>query len=185
MESMRILAISGSLRQQSSNSALMHAIINRAPIQLQFSVYKGIGELPHFNPDLDLDEGPVTVLQFRSALKQADGVLICTPEYGNGVPGTLKNALDWIVSSGEFVNKQTAVITASPTPLGGDKAFASLLLTLRMINAIIVEDASLMIPQISLKMNREGEITSPELEKQIQEALQAFQSACSNHLEQQ
>ncbi|MWC29559.1 NADPH-dependent FMN reductase [Paenibacillus sp. MMS18-CY102] len=177
METIQVLAISGSLRQKSSNSALMQAIIDRAPENMSFNVYSGIGELPHFNPDIDLDEGPESVQNLRLQLKQADAVLICSPEYGNGVPGSLKNALDWIVSSGEFVNKRTAVITASPTPMGGDKAFASLLLTLRMINAIIVEEASIMIPQISLKLNQQGEITSEELQQQIATALEALAQA--------
>ncbi|EFM08737.1 NADPH-dependent FMN reductase [Paenibacillus curdlanolyticus YK9] len=179
MKPIQVLAISGSLRQKSSNSALMQAIMERAPENMTFSVYRGVGDLPHFNPDIDLDEGPVSVQDLRSQLKQTDAVLICSPEYGNGVPGSLKNALDWIVSSGEFVNKPTAVITASPTPMGGDKAHASLLLTLRMINAIIVEEASIMIPQISLKLNQQGEIVSEELQQQIDAVLDALLHAGS------
>ncbi|SFE82521.1 NAD(P)H-dependent FMN reductase [Paenibacillus algorifonticola] len=162
-----LLAISGSLRKKSSNTALMNAIIALAAEPVRFSVYNGLGELPHFNPDLDVEEGPATVRELRKQLKEADGVLICTPEYGNGVPGSLKNALDWIVSSGEFVNKRVAVVTASPSPMGGDKANASLLLTLNMINAIIVEQGTVMIPHIALKMNKEGAITDEETKQQL------------------
>ncbi|KQO10645.1 NADPH-dependent FMN reductase [Paenibacillus sp. Leaf72] len=163
----QLLAISGSLREKSSNTALMNAIIALAEEHVRFSVYSGLGELPHFNPDLDVEEGPATVGELRRQLKEADGVLICTPEYGNGVPGSLKNALDWIVSSGEFVNKRVAVVTASPSPMGGDKANASLLLTLNMINAIIVDHGVVMIPHITLKMSKEGAITDEETKQQL------------------
>jgi NAD(P)H-dependent FMN reductase len=87
-----ILAISGSLRKQSTNTMLMNAMMGLAPTTLKFQVYDQLNDLPHFNPDLDVDDGSLPVQYFRSQLKQADGVLICTPEYGNGIPGVLKNA---------------------------------------------------------------------------------------------
>lgn len=109
-----------------------------------------------------------------------DGVLICTPEYGNGVPGALKNALDWLVSSGEFVNKPTAVISASPSPMGGHLAHASLLLTLQMINAQIVKNGKVIIPHITLKLNQEGEITNAETRQELEALLQGLEQACSS-----
>jgi chromate reductase len=174
----KLLAISGSLRQNSSNTALMNAIIGLATENMKFNIYGGLGDLPHFNPDIDVDEGPVPVRGLRRQIKEADGVLICTPEYGNGVPGVLKNALDWLVSSGEFMNKPTAVISASPTPMGGDKANASLLLTLKMINAEIVESGTLIIPHITLKLNKEGIITDPKLKQELLSVLQTLEQAC-------
>jgi chromate reductase len=175
---LRILAISGSLREKSSNTALMKAIIALSSGDIQFTIYGGLGDLPHFNPDLDLDDGPASVQELRLQLKEADGVLICTPEYGNGVPGVLKNALDWLVSSGEFMNKPTAVISASPTPMGGDKAHASLLLTLNMINAEIIEGGTMMIPHITLKLNKEGVITDSETKQRLLTVLKALEQAC-------
>ncbi|WP_374955063.1 NADPH-dependent FMN reductase [Paenibacillus sp. PCH8] len=157
-----ILAISGSLRNQSSNTLLLQAMTKLAPSNLDFQEYKKLNALPHFNPDLDLDEGPDSVQHLRSLLNSSDGVLICTPEYGNGIPGVLKNALDWIVSSGEWMNKPTVVIAASPSPLGGNQAYASLLLTLKMINANVIHDASFTIPHITLKMNKQGIITDAD-----------------------
>jgi chromate reductase len=174
----KVLAISGSLRKKSSNASLMKAIIRIAPENMKFIIYGGLGDLPHFNPDIDVDEGPAQVRGFRIQLKDADGVLICTPEYGNGVPGVLKNALDWLVSSGEFMNKPTAVISASPTPMGGDKAHASLLLTLKMINAEIVERGTLIIPHITLKLNNQDIITNPELKQELLSVLHEFEKAC-------
>ncbi|AET58951.1 nadph-dependent fmn reductase [Paenibacillus terrae HPL-003] len=178
-QKVKVLAISGSLRQKSSNTALLKATIGLASENMIFTMYNGLGELPHFNPDLDIDEGPASVNELREQLKEADGVLICTPEYGNGVPGALKNALDWIVSSGEFVNKPTAVISASPSPMGGNLAHASLLLTLQMINAEIVENGKVIIPHITLKLNQEGEITNLETRQELQALLQGLEQACS------
>jgi chromate reductase len=171
----KILAISGSLRKSSTNTALLHATENLAPSHLDFKFYEGLGTLPHFNPELDGEDSipPESVSDLRTRLKEADGILICTPEYGNGVPGVLKNALDWIVSSGEFMNKPVAVISASPTPMGGDKAHASLLLTLNMVNAKIVAEG-MIIPFIRLKLNNEGEITDPALADELRSLLSAL-----------
>lgn len=174
---MKILTISGSLRQQSSNTLLMHAIMALAPDAFDYTVYDGLGDLPHFNPDIDTEDGPAHVTKLRTLLKETDGVLICTPEYGNGVPGVLKNALDWIVSSGEFMNKPTAVISASPTPMGGDKAHASLLLTLNMINAKIVDGGTMMIPHITLKLNKAGVITDADTAQSLRDLLNAMKQA--------
>lgn len=170
--------ISGSLRQKSSNTALMNAIIGMAPETMKFTIYDGLNDLPHYNPDIDTEEGPASVEDLRRQLTEADGVLFCTPEYGNGVPGVLKNALDWLVSSVVFMNKPTAVISASPTPMGGDKAHASLLLTLRMTNAKIVE--GLIIPQINLKLSQERVITHPETKQELSVVLQGLEQACCN-----
>jgi len=177
-KALKILAISGSLREKSSNTALMKAIIALAPENMKFTIYGGLGNLPHFNPDIDVDNGPPPVVELRTQLKEADGVLICTPEYGNGVPGVLKNALDWIVSSGEFMNKPTAVISASPSPMGGDKAHASLLLTLKMIEATIVDGGTMMIPHIGLKLNKEGVITDLDTKQKLLTVLSVLEQAC-------
>jgi chromate reductase, NAD(P)H dehydrogenase (quinone) len=155
----KILAISGSLRNSSSNTNLIRAASAIAQKEkMIFTIYGGLGDLPHFNPDLDGDEPPATVTDLRKQIKAADGVLICTPEYANGVPGVLKNALDWIVSSGEFVNKPTAVISASPLATGGKNAHDSLLLTLKMMTAAIVEGGTMNIPLVSKKLSPEGEL---------------------------
>ncbi|MBD2020047.1 NAD(P)H-dependent oxidoreductase [Leptolyngbya sp. FACHB-36] len=155
----KILAISGSLRASSSNTALLHAASALAPDSMTISIYDGLGSLPHFNPELDGDEVLASVRNWRDQLKRSEGVLFCTPEYAHGVPGALKNALDWIVSSGEFMNKPTAVISASPSPDGGDKASTSLVQTLRVMMAEIVEGAILCIPAVSAKLNSKGEVT--------------------------
>lgn len=167
-----ILAISGSLRSQSSNTRLVHAIVGLAPPDIKVKIYNGIAQLPHFNPELEGDLDLVAVKEWRTQLQAADGVLFCTPEYAHGVPGTLKNALDWIVSSGEFMDKPTAVISASPSPDGGDKANASLVQTLRVMMADIPDGAILCIPGISAKINATGELTDTSTELTLRSVLQ-------------
>ena len=110
---MRILAISGSLRAASANTALLQAAALLAPDGVRVEFYDGIGSLPHFNPDVDREPALPPVAHWRAALRSADAVLLSSPEYVHGVPGSLKNALDWIVSSGEFSGKPLALINTS------------------------------------------------------------------------
>ncbi len=104
---MRFLAISGSLRVESKNTAVLKEIMVLAPVGIQIELYTGLASLPHFNPDL---EENFAVRDFREQLQIADAVIICSPEYAHGVPGSLKNALDWVVSSGELMEKPVALV---------------------------------------------------------------------------
>ncbi len=141
-----ILIISGSLRAGSSTDAVISAVISYAAIVANITRYDNIGILPHFN---DNPDPPKEVIDFRNMLTAADGILICTPEYAFGVPGSLKNALDWTVSSGELVYKPVGLITAAT---GGDKAHASLLLTLTALSANVADESKLLIAFIRAKM---------------------------------
>jgi chromate reductase, NAD(P)H dehydrogenase (quinone) len=160
----KILAISGSLRSSSSNTNILRALVNLVPVNTTIEIYENIGNLPHFNPEIDDDRVLLSVQDWRSQLQQADAVIFCTPEYAHGVPGVLKNALDWIVSSGEFMSKPTAVISASPSPDGGEKANASLVQTLRMMLAAINERSILCISAVSAKLDKQGKIVDKETE---------------------
>ena len=176
---MRILAISGSLRASSTNTTLVRAIVKLAPESMEFTLYDGMGDLPHFSPDIDVEDAPPSVVALRRQLQEADGVLICTPEYAYGVPGALKNALDWTVSSGDFVGKPVVALSASPSMMGGDKAHASLLLTLTALSANIVEGGTLIIPLIRTKMNTNGEITDPTTVEALSSVLAALAQVIS------
>lgn len=110
---MHLLAISGSLRSRSSNTALVHAVARVLPDGHTLSIYDGLAVLPAFNPDLDVEPALLPVAAWRDELKRAAAVVISSPEYAHGVPGVLKNALDWIVSSGEFMDKPVAIVNAS------------------------------------------------------------------------
>lgn len=162
-----ILAISGSLRSGSSNHAVLQYLGRMAPAGVNYSIYNGLAEIPHFDPGLDNDDPPATVTGFRQLLAEADGIIICTPEYAYGVPGTLKNALDWTVSSGSLSEKPLALITAST---GGENAHAALLLILHALNAKVAEDGALLISFIRSKMDAEGNITDEPTRNAIGEA---------------
>lgn len=162
-----ILGISGSLRSGSSNHAVLQYMGTMAPAGVNYSIYNGLADIPHFDPGLDNDDPPATVTGFREVLAKADGVVICTPEYAYGVPGTLKNALDWTVSSGSLSEKPLAVITAST---GGENAHAALLLILHALNAKVADDSALLISFIRSKMDTEGNITDEPTRNAIGEA---------------
>jgi chromate reductase, NAD(P)H dehydrogenase (quinone) len=171
---MRILAISGSLRAISTNATLVRVIVGLAPENMEITIYDGLGDIPHFNPDIDDGNGPSSVHNLRQLLQAADGVLICTPEYAFGVPGVLKNALDWLVSTGELSGKPVATISASSLWSGGDKALASLLLTLTALGAKMSTDGKLMIPTIGKKLNANGDVLDPELTLALKSVLDAL-----------
>lgn len=137
----RVLAISGSLRQRSLNTALIKSAAHLTPQGMEIEVYEGIGKLPLFNPDLEGFEPP-SVLDFRNQLKRSSGVLISSPEYAHGVTGVLKNALDWVVGSGEFADKPVCLINTSSR---STIAFESLKEILKTMDAKIVNDASMVV----------------------------------------
>ena len=147
-----ILTIAGSLRENSSTAHVLRAAENLGQGILHFTRYRGLASLPAFD---DHEEIPASVADFKQQIQAADAVLICTPEYAFGVPGALKNALDWTISSGEFVNKPVGLITAATR---GESAHASLLLTLSAISAIVPEGASLLVPFIRSKIDADGNI---------------------------
>jgi NAD(P)H-dependent FMN reductase len=149
--SFRLLAISGSLRTHSVNTAVLRTAAQVAPAHVEVLLYEGLGQLPHFNPDLDGPESPAAVAEFRRQVAGAHGVLICSPEYAHGIPGTLKNALDWLVSYEPFSEKRIGILNARPR---ATFAIAALRETLRTMNAQIVEAACIALP---LDNNRQDE----------------------------
>jgi chromate reductase len=167
---LKILAISGSLRANSAHTGILE-YLKTTVTEHNISICEGIEDIPNFNPEKDTDSPADAVQLFRNQLAAADGVLICTPEYAYGIPGSLKNALDWTVSSGSFVDKPVSVITASGL---GEHAHASLLLVLTALNAKIAKDGTILISWIRNKMNAENEITDLQTEQDIQNVLKAL-----------
>lgn len=142
-----ILALCGSLQERSSNRALLDAARELAGPGTVVDEYRGLESLPHFNPDTDRDGPPPNVTEFRALVKSADGVLIATPEYAFGVPGALKDALDWLVGSGDLYEKPVVVLSAAAAPERGANARADLERTLRGQGARILTSATIVVPR--------------------------------------
>lgn len=160
MESTKVIvALSGSIRNQSSTQNLLESLEEYMPDDVDYIIYDGLQKLPHFNPESDTDAPPVEVQSFRSLLDKADGVVVCTPEYIKGVPGVLKNALEWLVSSANLYTKPLAVITSSG---GGADAHQALQLNLSMLNADVA-NRTLLISGADRKLNEHGELANPEV----------------------
>ena len=174
-----IMAVSGSLRAVSSNTSLLEAAALLAPPNVTLTLYDGLGGLPHFNPDLDTDEPPPAVTALRARLRNADALLICSPEYAHGVPGVLKNALDWLVSSDEIVGKPTAALNAAPRAV---HAQAALLEILSVMSARIVHEACLDVPLTGRKLDAAGIAADTEISALLKIALAALDNACRNVL---
>lgn len=145
-----ILAICGSTRQNSINLELLYIIADLFKNQIILKIFTQITDLPHFNPDFDNENPPLNVSEFRDLLRTSNAILICTPEYAMGVTGTLKNALDWTVSSMEFSHKPTSLITASTS---GEKSHSALLEVLKVIESNIDEYTQILIsvPRTKIK----------------------------------
>ena len=168
---MKILAICGSTKKASINLSLIYAIAGLVGTTCDFQVFNSIETIPQFNPDHDTETPPQQVRDFRRQLKEADGILICTPEYAMGVPGTLKNAIDWTVSSCEFSNKPVALITASSQ---GQKGHAALFETLKIIESAIDDDMQLLISFVKTKVSADGRITDPTTLELVKGVIQAL-----------
>jgi len=173
---MKILAISGSLRAGSSNTAVLRAAARLAPDGVGIVLFDGIADLPFFNPDLDGERLPAPVAAFRAQIGAADGLLISSPEYARGVAGVLKNALDWLVASFEFPNKPVALINTSPR---ATHAQAALMLTLETMSAQLVRDAFVTLPLLGAAHDEISIVTRDELAGPLRDAVARFAGAIS------
>src|SRR5262245_53655659 len=171
MRLIRILAISGSLRRVSTNSAVVRAVARLAAGPVQVSIYDELAALPHFNPDDDYEPAHPMVARLRHKIQAADAVLISSPEYAHGVPGTLKNALDWLVWSGELVDKPIALINASPRSA---HAWVSLAETLTVMSAHVVPAASITVPLQGKSLDANAIIEDQELAEALRSAIIAL-----------
>ena len=170
----RILAIAGSLRQASSNTALINVAAALPLASAEFIVYGGLAALPPFNPDNDGDAAPEAVRRFRQHLFACDAVLIASPEYAHGVPGVLKNALDWVVGSGELIDKPVAIISASAR---ARYAWAALVESLTAMSARVIGEASLTMWLQDRTLDAVGMAGDPALRKALARALNALVQA--------
>jgi NAD(P)H-dependent FMN reductase len=171
----KILGLSGSLRAASVNTALLRAAARLAPSGTTLSVFGGMGALPLFNPDLEGHE-PAAVHAFRDALREADAIAIASPEYAHGVTGIIKNALDWVVGSGEFERKPVALLKTAPRAV---HAPAALRETIVVMGGIVIERASLTVPLSSNKIDEVQALAMPEVVAVLRQMLDELSEAAA------
>jgi NAD(P)H-dependent FMN reductase len=170
----RILAISGSLRKGSSNTEVLRALARLAPAGVSVAFYEGLAGLPHFSPDLEQPELPAPVTALRRQIGECDVLLISSPEYAHGVPGSLKNALDWLVSGFEFVALPVALVNPSPHSV---YAQAALLETLRTMSAELVTPEAVVVPLTGRRLSAEAILAEPALAEPLERLMQQLVAA--------
>jgi len=169
---LNIIAISGSLRAASTNSALVAALARNAPPGCRVTVYDGLGRLPIFNPDDEGERTPAEASKLIDAVTHADGVIVSCPEYAHGVPGGLKNALDWLVSRDAAVSKPAMLVHASPRSLFARAALAEVM---RTMSFALYEGAALEIVLLGKKpVEMEMILVEEANQRAMREAVQGF-----------
>ena len=174
-ETCRILLVSGSLRDGSTNTALLRTARAVAPPGIEAVLYDRLGSLPHFNPDDDPDGGPVhpAVADLRAQIAAADALLFCTPEYAGALPGSFKNLLDWTVGGGETYGMPVGWVNVSgrASPAGAAGAHASLRTVLTYTGTDIVDAACVRVPVAHGAVGPDGEIADPAVRDAAAQAL--------------
>jgi NAD(P)H-dependent FMN reductase len=141
-----LLSISGSLRAGSSNTVLLEAVAALVSDRVQVRQYGGLGSLPHFNPDLESEDArllPPEVAELRRMVGECDALIVSTPEYAHGLPGSFKNALDWLVGSTEFPGKVVAILSPSARSVHARAQLREILTTM---SARVLDGAQFVIP---------------------------------------
>lgn len=176
-----ILAVSGSLRSGSSNSAALRTAAAVAASDVRVVLYDGLGRLPHFDPDDDRDPLPGEVTALRHALDAADAVLFSTPEYAGTLPGSFKNLLDWCVGGTGLNDKPTGWINVAAYERGGQGAVATLRTVLGYVTARVIDDACAHIPVQRSMVSPDGTIHDETVRAQIDRVIDALTDAAAGH----
>ena len=173
---MRLLAISGSLRRASANTAALEALAKLAPEGVKVLVYRELAELPPFNPDDDLEDRPKPepIERLRALVGASDALIIAAPEYAHGVPGALKNALDWLVASETFAGKPVALINTSPRAFHAQASLREILSTMA---ARLLPEASAEISLTGKTVTVEDILADPVCARRLKDSLEALLAA--------
>ncbi|MBZ7926165.1 NAD(P)H-dependent oxidoreductase [Ensifer adhaerens] len=173
---MKILAISGSARINSTNTAMLRAIQSIAPANIEISVFDRVGELPVFSPDLEILPLPRQVQGFIDAIARSDGLIVASPEYVRSIPAGLKNAIDWLVSGAEIVHKPIALLHASHR---GDDMLANLRTVLATVSDRFAVDIFLRLHLMKMEPAEIlGAMETPENRSKVEAYLRALALFC-------
>jgi chromate reductase, NAD(P)H dehydrogenase (quinone) len=175
----RILFVSGSLRERSTNSAVLRTALLVEPGAVDARMYAGLAALPAFNPDLDHDPLPAAVADLRNEIRAADAVMFSTPEYAGGLPGAFKNLLDWTVGDdrpGSMYEKPVAWLNVAAR--GAPNAHQSLRKVLGYVHATIIEPACLAIPVTGAMVDESGLVADNAVVRLLVDSLRLLVDAC-------
>jgi chromate reductase, NAD(P)H dehydrogenase (quinone) len=173
---MQILALSGSLRAASTNTALLHALAAAAPAPICVTVFDGLAQIPLFSPDREGAATPPQVLAFAAAVARADGLVISCPEYVHALPGAFKNALDWLVSRPELIGKPIALLHASHR---GEDVLADLRRVLATVSDRFAPD---VFARFALGKRTPAEVAAIMAQPENHASLQAYLTAFAAHI---
>lgn len=171
-----IFAVSGSLRTGSLNTALLNALVELAPADVSFDVYGGLGALPIYNQDLEA-ELPLPVADLRARIRAADGVLIATPEYNYGVPGGLKNLIDWAsrpAADSALLHKPVAIMGAAPGAFGSVRAQLALRQSFLWIDSRVMGKPELVVFKAGQRFDDQGRLADESTRQLVSGFLDAF-----------
>ena len=173
----RIFAINGSASTNSSNQKLIDTIAELMKDGFELTIFNDLKTLPHFDPALSVDNTPEAILNLRQSIENADGILICTPEYVFSIPSGLKNAIEWCISTTVLSDKPTGLITASAS---GEKGHEELQLIMKAVMAKLTPDTTLLIRGIKGKINEQGVIVDTKTYDDLKNFVDAFKTLTKN-----
>lgn len=166
-----VFVINGSAGERSANQKLINNFAELMKDHFDLVIFNSLKTLPHFDPELSIENIPKAILDFRENIEKADAVLICTPEYVFSIPSGLKNAIEWCVSTTVFSNKPTGLITASAS---GRKGHEELQLIMKTVMADFTTETTLLISGVKGKLNDDGEITDERTKEEFSSFSDAF-----------
>lgn len=175
-----IFIINGSSSKNSANQKLIDIIVEQTKDFFNCKVFKDLRSLPHFDPELSLENTPQVILDFRKEIENSDGVIICTPEYVFSIPSCLKNIIEWTVSTTVFSDKPVGLITASAS---GEKGHEQLQLIMKTIMAKFTPETTLLIQGVKGKINDQGEIIDAKTQKDLLLFIEAFKKLVKSGFE--
>lgn len=167
-----IFIIIGSASANSANEKLVLYIKQLLNDSFNIIIYKNLKTLPHFDPEHSNENPPAEIIELRESIKNADGIIICTPEYIFSVPSGLKNILEWCVATTVFTDKPTGLITASAS---GQYGHEELKLIMKTLMARFTNATTLLIQGIKGKTDQHGHITDPKTREELHHFIHAFQ----------
>jgi chromate reductase, NAD(P)H dehydrogenase (quinone) len=172
-----ILVIIGSASRNSANQKLIDNFAGLTAEDFNLTIYNHLKSLPHFDPELSIDNTPKPVIEFRKAIDNSDGIIICTPEYIFSIPSGLKNAIEWCVSTTVFSGKPIGLITASAS---GQKGHEELQLIMKTVMSIFTEETTLLIQGVKGKINEQGQITDVETLQDLEKFIHSYKRLIEN-----